>query len=349
MDTVIGKITQSDNDKIFEQAAGIIRDGGLVAFPTETVYGLGANALDSDAASKIYSAKGRPSDNPLIIHIADIKALDELTTGVDARAAALIESFWPGPMTLVFNKSDIVPYGVTGGLDTVAIRMPNHPVALRLIRESGCYIAAPSANTSGRPSPTRASHVIEDLSGRIDMIIEDDTVNVGIESTIIDVSGEDIYVLRPGCITLEMIRACVGNARLDPAITGQADSDARPKAPGMKYRHYAPKAQLTIVEGSSDKVAEYINQQIARLNEQGKKVGVMATDETVALYKDCMVTSLGSRRDEAGIASHLYECLRNFDGTQTDYIFAESFSYDNVGQAIMNRLIKAAGHNVISV
>ncbi len=349
MDTVIGKITQGDNDKIFQQAAGIIRAGGLVAFPTETVYGLGANALDEDAASKIYSAKGRPSDNPLIIHIADVKALDELTTGVDARAAALIERFWPGPMTLVFNKSDIVPYGVTGGLDTVAIRMPDHPVALRLIRESGCYIAAPSANTSGRPSPTRASHVIEDLSGRIDMIIEDDTVNVGIESTIIDVSGEDIYVLRPGCITLEMIRECVGKAQLDPAITGPADGDARPKAPGMKYRHYAPKAQLTIVEGSSDKVAEYINQQIARLNEQGKKVGVMATDETAALYKDCMVTSLGSREDEAGIASHLYECLRNFDGTQTDYIFAESFSYDNVGQAIMNRLIKAAGHNVISV
>lgn len=350
IETIIGKIGQNDNE-IYEKAASILQKGGLVAFPTETVYGLGADALSSQAAKKIYAAKGRPSDNPLIVHIADVEALDKLVKNVSDKAKALMDKFWPGPMTLVFEKSDIVPYDVTGGLETVAVRLPSHETARQLIRRSGCYIAAPSANTSGRPSPTLAEHVIEDLSGKIDMIIADDTVEVGIESTIIDVSTDEILVLRPGFITLDMIREVVGKAELDPAIAGDRSVVGQPKAPGMKYRHYAPKAELKIVQGDKDKVIAYINSQVEALAKDNVRVGIMATDESIDSYSrnNTVIKSLGSRANEADIAKHLYAVLRAFDDEGIGYIFSESFSRNSVGQATMNRLIKAAGHCIVEV
>ena len=252
METKIIKISEDDvSEDKFREAGQIIRDGGLVAFATETVYGLGADALNKEASAKIYAAKGRPSDNPLIVHIADVKALDELAKDVDEKTRMLAEAFWPGPLTMIVNKSDIVPYSITGGLDTVAIRMPNHRVALGLIKASGRYIAAPSANTSGRPSTTKAEHVIEDLNGKIDMIIDSGAVKIGLESTIVDMTSKVPTILRPGYITREALSDVIGEVEVDKAITegGMVSKDVVPKAPGMKYRHYAPKAALTIVEG----------------------------------------------------------------------------------------------------
>lgn len=351
MDTYIGVIGQGNDDAIFKRASEILKNGGLVAFPTETVYGLGADALNADAAVKIYAAKGRPSDNPLIVHIADRGDIYRLAKNVSRKAELLMDKFWPGPLTLIFQKSDIVPYSVTGGLDTVAVRFPSHKTANRLIRESGCFVAAPSANTSGRPSPTLAKHVIEDLNNAIDMIIQDDTVEVGIESTIVDVSTSSLYVLRPGYITLEQLRQTAGSVELDPAIADNKSVSGKPKAPGMKYRHYAPKAQLTVVEGEKADVVSYINNKSKEYAKTGGKVGIMATDETVRLYSadNAVVRSLGSRNDEAGVAKHLYAVLREFDESDVDCIFSEGFSRENVGQAVMNRLIKAAGHCIVNV
>ena len=239
METIIAQITENEeqNQKIYEQASDILKRGGLVAFPTETVYGLGADALDEEASAKIYAAKGRPSDNPLIVHIADTKALEELSCDVTAQAKLLAEKFWPGPLTMILKKSDCVPKSITGGLGTVAIRMPSHPVAAQLIRTSGVYIAAPSANISGKPSPTRGEHVIHDMKGRIDMIIVDDTVDIGVESTIVDLSEDVPTILRPGYITKEMLSEVLGEVRIDPAIMGSVKPGVVPKAPGMKYKH----------------------------------------------------------------------------------------------------------------
>ena len=245
--------------EVLEKAAAIIRAGGLVAFPTETVYGLGANALDEAAAKKIYAAKGRPSDNPLIAHVSCLEEIAPLVSNMPENGKKLAKAYWPGPMTMVFPKSAIVPYGTTGGLDTVAIRMPSDPIAAELIRLSGVPIAAPSANTSGRPSPTRADHVLQDMDGKIDAIIDGGPVGIGLESTIVDVTEEMPMVLRPGAITVEMLRETVGEVGIDPAILGPVSADVRPKAPGMKYRHYAPKADLTLVEGETEAVVETIN------------------------------------------------------------------------------------------
>ena len=252
MDTLYRKIQGTDEDgKLFEEAGKIIRSGGLVAFPTETVYGLGGDGLDPEASKKIYAAKGRPSDNPLILHISDEEELLPLVSAVPESAKGLMKAFWPGPMTLVFKKSSLVPYETTGGLDTVAIRMPSHDAARRLIKAAGVPIAAPSANRSGRPSPTSASHVLEDMDGRIDMILDGGEVPIGLESTIIDVTGDEAVVLRPGYIGVDEIREVAGSGSLDPAIIGRPDPLLRPKAPGMKYRHYAPKADITIVRSIS--------------------------------------------------------------------------------------------------
>ena len=239
---------QKPRDEELLEGARILREGGLVAFPTETVYGLGANALDEEAARKIYEAKGRPSDNPLIAHVSSMEEVYPLVSQVSEKAKKLMDAFWPGPMTLIFPKSDLVPYGTTGGLDTVAVRMPSDPVANRLIALAGVPVAAPSANTSGRPSPTTAQHVLQDMDGRIDMIIDGGPVGIGVESTIVDVSVETPTVLRPGAITMEMLEEVLGEVQIDPAILGPVSADLRPKAPGMKYKHYAPKADLTLVE-----------------------------------------------------------------------------------------------------
>lgn len=345
------RITVTDSDRIkeeeLEEAARILREGGLVAFPTETVYGLGANALDEEAAKKIYAAKGRPSDNPLIAHISSPEELKPLAAEIPDMAKKLMDCYWPGPMTLVFKKTDLVPYGTTGGLDTVAVRMPSDPVAKALIRLAGVPIAAPSANSSGRPSPTTADHVWQDMEGKIDMIVDGGPVGIGLESTIIDVTGPVAMILRPGAITIEMVRETLGEAEMDPAILGPMKEGEHPKAPGMKYRHYAPKAPLTLVEGEMDQVVKTINRLAREALKEGKKVGIICTDETRTCYPAGMIQSIGIRAKEETVAHNLYAVLREFDDLGADVIYSESFPGDQIGQAIMNRLTKAAGYHII--
>jgi L-threonylcarbamoyladenylate synthase len=331
-----------------KKAGEILKNGGLVAFPTETVYGLGGNALDPKASMKIYAAKGRPSDNPLIVHIADIEKLKEVTTEIPEGARILAEKYWPGPLTMILPKADIVPKETTGGLDSVAVRFPSDVIAQELIKAAGGFVAAPSANTSGRPSPTMAEHVEEDLGDAIDMILDGGQVGIGLESTIVDFTEKIPVVLRPGYISLEMLQETLGEVKMDKGLL-ITDSSVRPKAPGMKYRHYAPEADLSIVEGETEKVIAYINSRASEAEEQGKTVGIIATDETADLYKAGVVRSIGSRAEEETIAHHLYEVLRDFDGDGVSAIFSEAFYTPKMGQAIMNRLLKAAGHKIIKV
>ncbi len=349
METQIIKINKENLDSIeMDEAGKLIAAGELVAFPTETVYGLGGDALDPEAAHKIYAAKGRPSDNPLIVHIAEYEDMYRVGRNIPPQAKLLADAFWPGPLTMIVEKSDNVPYATTGGMDTVAVRMPNHPVALALIRKSGCLIAAPSANTSGRPSPSKASHVAEDLSGKIAMIIDGGEVSIGIESTIIDLTEKTPMVLRPGYITPKMLSDVLGEeVIIDPGIIA-ADDTKKPKAPGMKYKHYAPKADMIIVDGQRDAVISVINAKIAKAKEAGRKAAVIATEETKDKYNADIVLSIGSRSDEDTIAQHLYTILRECDELNVEAIYSESFSTPRIGQAIMNRLLKAAGHQVIT-
>ncbi len=348
METKIIKIDQDNLDhKLMQEAGDLIAAGELVAFPTETVYGLGGDALDPEASKKIYSAKGRPSDNPLIVHISDFSDLERIAKTVPEDARKLSDAFWPGPLTMIVEKGDTVPYATTGGMDTVAVRMPNHPIALDLIRRSGCLIAAPSANTSGRPSPTEAAHVAEDLSGKIAMIIDGGSVGIGIESTIIDLTEDTPMVLRPGYITPQMLSKVLGKeVIIDPGIIA-ADDTRKPKAPGMKYKHYAPKADMAIVDGTRKHVIAKINELVASHRDDGKKIAVIATEETKQFYDADVVLSMGSRADEDSIAHELYRILRDCDELDVDVIFSESFSTPRIGQAIMNRMLKAAGHQVI--
>lgn len=356
METKLIHIEDSEKitDDMLLEAAGIIRSGGLVAFPTETVYGLGANALNEEAAKKIYAAKGRPSDNPLITHIASVEELEPLVAKIPEAGRKLAEAYWPGPLTMVFPKSEKVPYGTTGGLETVAVRMPSHPVARKLIALAGVPVAAPSANLSGRPSPTRAGHVWQDMNGRIEMVIDGGAVGIGVESTIVDVSGEMPTLLRPGAVTLEMLKDTIGGIEIDPAIFGPINGDAKPKAPGMKYRHYAPKAELVLVEGEEADIItgdtiKKINCLAAERLRQGCQVGILCTDETQDRYPQGTVRSVGRRDSEQDVAHNLFAVLREFDDLAVDYIFSESFPRDHLGQAIMNRLTKAAGYHTIKV
>lgn len=351
MKTVIEKVTEQlteEDKKKIEAAGDILKNGGLVAFPTETVYGLGADALNPEASKKIYAAKGRPSDNPLIVHISNMKALEKITSEIPENAKKMAEQFWPGPLTMIFPKSEQVPLETTGGLETVAVRMPNHPIALELIDVGGGYIAAPSANTSGKPSPTKAEHVALDMDGRIPMILDGGVVGIGIESTIVDFSTEIPMILRPGYITPEMIREVIGEVKMDPGLS-MDNPAAHPKAPGMKYKHYAPKADLILVNGAQEKVIQKINELVSIAQKSGKKTGVIGTDETCGGYQAGIVKSIGTREKEDTIARHLYGILREFDELDVDIIYSESFSTPRIGQAIMNRMLKAAGHQVIEV
>ena len=348
MQTIIRKVDENCIDEmIMKEAGALLKQGALVAFPTETVYGLGANALDSEAAAKIYAAKGRPSDNPLIVHIADMDALPLITAEIPEAAKKLAAKFWPGPLTMVMKKSEVVPYGTTGGLDTVAVRMPAHPIALEMIRHGGGYIAAPSANTSGRPSPTLASHVADDMDGIVPLILDGGAVGIGIESTIVDLTDEIPTILRPGFITKEMLQKVVGEVQIDKGL--DADSKTPPKAPGMKYRHYAPKAELMIVEGSSEAVVAKINALVKENEEKGICTGIIGTEETISRYPTGIVKCMGTRSDELSISSHLYGILREFDESDAQVIYSESFEEGAMGSAIMNRLLKAAGHKIIHV
>ena len=351
MKTILAKVDlrQDEAAEIIQTAAKILQEGGLVAFPTETVYGLGGNGLDSEACKKIYIAKGRPSDNPLILHISEFEELNPIVREISPAAQKLMDAFWPGPLTMVFPKSEIVPDQATGGLDTVAVRFPNHPVARAIIRAAGLPIAAPSANSSGKPSPTRASHVEFDLNGKIDMIVDGGAAEWGLESTIVDVSGEVPMILRPGAVTKEMMEEVVGKVEIDPAILKKPAADLKPKAPGMKYTHYSPKAEVILVKGETKAVVDEINRLAAADMLSGKKTGVMATEETKDLYKADIILSLGSRERPEEIGANLFKILRKFDFLGAERVYSEVFSEEGEGMAIMNRLNKAAGYQTIDL
>lgn len=427
MKTVVKKINPENmSSEDFALAAQLLREGKLVAFPTETVYGLGGDAYDKTASARIYAAKGRPSDNPLIVHIAEIGELEKLAVNIPEEAYLLAEKFWPGPMTMILNRKDTVPKETTGGLDTVAIRMPSHPIARRLIIESGLPIAAPSANASGRPSTTKAKHVIEDLDGKIDMIIDGGSSDIGLESTIVDLTVKPALILRPGYITKEMLQEVLPDIGYDKAVLKRVRDDTIvAKAPGMKYRHYAPKGQLTIFEGEREKVIARIVSEVREKMKENLRVGILASTDYLKSYiggifdgeaspevqnaiadalnsgaaesgqntsealnvgaeeagqstsdvagtadnvenvRECVSANgkqsensdifeignvvigiVGSRNDEATIAARLFDILREYDTKKIDYIYAECFASDNLGQAIMNRLLKAAGYHI---
>lgn len=351
METLIKRIdAEHMSSADFAEAVELLRAGKLVAFPTETVYGLGGDAYDKTASARIYAAKGRPSDNPLIVHIAEVSELKKLARDIPDTAYTLADRFWPGPLTMILNKKDVIPKETTGGLDTVAIRMPSHPIARRLIQECGLPIAAPSANASGRPSTTKAEHVIEDLNGRIDMIIDGGSSDIGLESTIVDLTCSPALILRPGYITIEMLREVIPDIAYDKAVIKRVRDDSIvAKAPGMKYKHYAPKGDLTIYEGSPEAVIAAINAAAAGKAAQGYKVGVLASREYADRYTTGTVEIVGARADEESIAAKLFDALRDFDKKGIEFIYAESFESDNLGQAIMNRLLKAAGYQIVAV
>lgn len=334
--------------EVIAQAGQIIKDGGLVAFPTETVYGLGGDAFNKESSKKIYAAKGRPSDNPLIVHIAKVEDLEKVAKDIPEEAYILAGAFWPGPLTMVLPKREEVPKETTGGLDTVAVRLPDHPVALPFIEAAGGFVAAPSANASGRPSPTTALHVKEDLEGRIEMILDGGEVGIGVESTIVDLTGDKPMILRPGFVTEEMLLRVLGDVETDQTIM-LGSVAGRPKAPGMKYRHYAPKGSLVLLEGSPEKVLQAMQEKLAAASAKGKKTGVLCSTEIAPFVKADVVIDVGSRQDEASIARHLYGALRQFDTENVTEIFGESFSREGFGAAVMNRLLKAAGYSVESL
>ena len=339
--------------ELIARAGKILREGGLVAFPTETVYGLGGNALDPAAAERIYAAKGRPQDNPLIVHIAEIDALSAIAKEIPEAAVRLADAFWPGPLTIIFQKTKAVPSSTTGGLSTVAVRFPSHPVAQSLILAGGGYVAAPSANASGRPSPTTAQHVMEDLDGRIPMILDGGPVEIGLESTIVDVSGKEPVILRPGYIRQEMLRDILGEVPFDPAILGGRDA-GRPRAPGMRYRHYAPRAPMTVFTGSREEIFARILRETRAAASDGLRVGVLCSEECASQLAEAMmgevlplIEILGARDDEEAAARSLYGCLRAMDERGAQRIFAEEPLAPKLGEAIGNRLRKAAGGAVV--
>ena len=333
---------------LIREAGEIIRSGGLVAFPTETVYGLGGDALNPLSSRKIYAAKGRPSDNPLIVHIADMEALPPIVEEIPESAWKLAERFWAGPLTMILKKSERVPYETTGGLDTVAVRMPVNRIARELIRAAGGYVAAPSANRSGRPSPTVARYVSEDLAGRVEMIIDGGDVPIGLESTIVDLTSDKPVILRPGYITRQMLEEVLCEVDEDSTLM-RDDSGQAPRAPGMKYRHYAPRGDLTVIRGAEESVVSYINARCEEQKKSDKRTGVIGTDETIGRYCADVCKSVGSRTDEEQIARELFRILREFDDENVEIIYAEAFDDSGIGRAIMNRLLKAAGHKLIRV
>ena len=340
-------MTEEEIDEAQIRRAGeILRGGGLVAFPTETVYGLGGDAFNPESSRKIYAAKGRPSDNPLIVHICRIEDLERVAAQVTPEARRLAAAFWPGPLTIILPKRPELPHETTGGLDTVAVRFPSNRIAQAMISAGGGFIAAPSANRSGRPSPTLAQYCREDLDGRVDMIIDGGQVGLGLESTIIDLTDSTPVILRPGFVTWEKLQEVLGNIDAGSLVPDLSD-DTVPKAPGMKYRHYAPKGNLTIVDGAPEKVIAYINEKNRAHRAAGIRTGVICTEETKDSYTADLVKSAGSREEEETVARELFRILREFDDEGAAEIYAESFDSTGVGRAVMNRLLKAAGQRVV--
>jgi len=333
-----------------QAAAAFIKKGGLVAFPTETVYGLGADALNAKAILALFEAKKRPLDNPPIVHVENINDVYKLAARVPPKAAKLMSKFWPGPLTLVFKRSSIVPDVTVASLDTIAIRMPQHNVALALIRESHCPIAAPSANLAGKPSPTSAKHVYDDLNGRIDAILDGSSTHIGVESTVLDMNVDPPMVLRPGGTPFEALKQAVGDVRLHPFVAAEKELPlGKARSPGMRHKHYAPNAKVVLVEGSVAAVTAKIKELIASYRLDACKVGVLATDETAAAYKADVVKSLGSRFNLAVVARNLFRFLREFDVEGVDVIIAEGVPAEGLGLAVMNRLRKASAYNIIRV
>ncbi len=347
METRFEKIDSNNiNEDVIKEAGSIIKAGGLVAFPTETVYGLGGDALNAKSSEKIYAAKGRPSDNPLIVHIDNIDSLKEISDEIPEEAYRLADAFWPGPLTMIVKKNDRVPVETTGGLQTVAVRMPDDDIALAFIKAAGGFIAAPSANTSGRPSPTLAEHVRDDLDGKIEMILDGGQVGIGVESTIVDLTEGTPTILRPGYVTEEMLSKVLGTVDTDRTIL-EGTFAAKPKAPGMKYRHYAPKASMSLIEGDGSKIVSVMNARISEAHDKGLKVGIMCSSQVFDKVGGDVKKNLGNREDEREIAHNLYKVLREFDEEDVDIIYGECFSKEGFGQAVMNRLLKAAGFTVI--
>lgn len=330
-------------DDSLEKTGEIIRQGGVVAFPTETVYGLGASAYDSEAIAKIYAAKGRPSDNPLIVHIADISDVYKVAREVPENAKKLFDAFAPGPFTLILKKNPEIADAVTAGLDTVGVRIPSHPVARKFLHAAGVPVAAPSANISGKPSPTKAEHVISDMRGRIDAIICGGAADVGVESTIIDVTEEVPVILRPGGITPEDIKRVLGDVKIDRHVLDAVSVSEQPKCPGMKYKHYAPDADVTVVLGSKEKTEEKITELVLSEKKKGKRVGVLAKEDKGFLTD----TFISSGKDNAELAKVLFDALRQFDKENIDICFVQFAGDDGISLAVANRLYKAAGNKVI--
>ncbi|MBC1547362.1 threonylcarbamoyl-AMP synthase [Listeria sp. FSL L7-1435] len=344
MQTKHWKITkQSSNQAIYQAAAELLQNGECVAFPTETVYGLGADATNQAAIQKIYAAKGRPSDNPLIVHIARREQMDQFVASYPPKAIQLMEEFWPGPLTVILPlKKDSLAANVSAGLSTVGVRMPEHPVSLELIKAANIPVAAPSANRSGKPSPTTANHVIEDLDGKIAGIIDGGPTGVGLESTVIDCSLEVPIILRPGGITKEQIERVIGP--VDSSSNSTTETE-KPKAPGMKYTHYAPKAPVYLIEGST----EFWQSEINKAEAAHKKIGILATKELAnKLTTNAVIQTTGSISALDEVATSLYNGLRAFDHEDVELIFAEVYPETELGAAIMNRLEKAAGNRRIS-
>ena len=349
METKIIKINKENIDKnLIIDAANTIKNSGIVAFPTETVYGLGANGLDENAAKKIFAAKGRPQDNPLILHVYSIEQVEELVQEIPDVAKKCMDEFWPGPLTILLPKSSKVPDIITAGLTTVAIRMPKNRIALELIKESNVPIAAPSANISGRPSPTSAKHVIDDMMGKIDMIIDGGETGIGLESTVLDLSGEIPMILRPGGVTREDLEKIIPNVTIDFAIIKE-DENIVPKSPGQKYRHYAPKSEMLVFTGNVERIVETVTSKTKEYINNGKKVGIISTDETKEFYNEGIVISMGSRKNKETIAHNLFNTLRLFDEKNVDIILAEGVELSDIGTAIMNRMMKASGGRIIKV
>lgn len=351
----------SPDDEALHTAADVLQKGGLVAFPTETVYGLGADALDEAAVERIFVAKGRPADNPLIVHVASIADVDELASlndGMRRRFEKLAQRYWPGPLTIIVPKSAHVPDIVTAGLPSVAVRMPDHPVALGLIRAAGRPVAAPSANRSGRPSPTDASHVWHDLAGRIDLVLDGGSANIGVESTVLDLSVEPPIVHRPGAVTVDELASTLqvpvyGGGVSEPDAGGQDAGAQRandaPRSPGVKYEHYAPVTPCVLVEGKAERIEEALLEAISEAKAAGERIAVLSTEETAHAYRRAadVVCVAGSRNDHRTIAYNVYRCLRQLDQCEADIIFIEGIAPEGLGEAIMNRLRRAAGYRIM--
>lgn len=324
-----------------------IREGKTVVFPTETVYGLGANALDELAVEKIFAAKGRPSDNPLIVHISSKDQLDDIVESIPEKARLLMDKFWPGPLTLIFKKKNTIPEKITAGLSTVAVRMPDSQIALAIIEQAGLPVAAPSANISGRPSPTSVGHVIEDLDGRVDIIIDGGNCYYGVESTVIDVLNDPPMILRPGGITLEDISRVLDSVVYDPALDYYS-SDKTPRSPGQKYTHYAPRGKVILFTGKKDAIYPEIIRESREQLSKSLRTMILCTDENIEHYNEGIIISMGSRMKPKIISSNLFRLLRKADEMDMEYILVEGIEESNIGMAIMNRLKKASGGRIVN-